>query len=183
MQTNSSCGVCGESLADERKTTVLFGTRVSRKCGKSFNEKRMLAYVLDAAASLAIGLGAASVFAPTDPTNDRVWFLIMWSVSTSLMLVKDSWRGTSPGKWLCGLQVVDVDHGGPIGIRQSVVRNLPAVVHGMAWPALIVAHRMRFGPRDGEKWARTRVIVRKHRDAPAFVSTGADEIWTDPRAI
>jgi uncharacterized RDD family membrane protein YckC len=183
MQENSTCGMCGEPLTEDVRTTVLFGVRVSQKCSKAFNERRQLAYLIDAGACLAMAFPIADKIAAADLRGDgRVSLWMVWAICTGMLFFKDVWHGTSLGKTVCGLQVVDVDTGSPIGLRQSLQRNLSLLLCAGGWPALLMAQGMRFGPRFGEKWARTRVVLRKFRNAPAFVSTSANQIWNDSMA-
>jgi uncharacterized RDD family membrane protein YckC len=111
------------------------------------------------------------------------------------LLTRDAWRGMSPGKRMSGLQVVDTDTGEPIGLRQSVQRNLVLLlalvgflpiaegpVKGLGISLWVIAFRMRFGPRDGEGWANTRVIDRSLSKAPAFAVIDAASVRTQTRA-
>lgn len=134
IQTDTICGMCGEPLTQDMKPTVLFGARVSQKCSNAFNGRRQLAFLIDAGACLAIAFPVASHMAAADLKGDgRVSFWMVWAICTGMLFFKDVCRGRSLGKCLCGLQVVDVDTGDPIGLRQALQRNLSLVLCAGGW--------------------------------------------------
>jgi uncharacterized RDD family membrane protein YckC len=97
--------------------------------------------------------------------------LIGWGVLTllyGLVLVKDGLAGHSPGKFLCGVQVVDNATLAPGTLLQSVQRNLPTLIPIVP---LVIAVQLSKGKRLGDGWANTRVIWKAYRDHPVF--TGA----------
>jgi hypothetical protein len=97
-------------------------------------------------------------------------------VALALFMGKDGVRGVSAGKWLTGLQVVDDRRGTPIGFARSIRRNLILLIPLMP---IVLAFQMRGGPRWGEGWAGTRVVIRKRRAARAFsVTEDPSEDWS-----
>jgi uncharacterized RDD family membrane protein YckC len=188
MQTQNTeqCGMCGKSLIAEPKPTRLFDLPVHQACSKSFNQKRLYAVLIDLAIALVLlfGIGINLPEPPgTVPVDDNGMPVGALAVAGTFLLLRDAWRGISPGKALFGLQVVDADTDEPSGVRQSVQRNLVTLMCLAGWVPLawgplrfiglsawVIAFRMRAGPRDGEVWARTRVIDRKMRTAPVFTA-------------
>ncbi len=98
---------------------------------------------------------------------------------TGLVLVKDCFTGHSPGKLMCGVQVLDDDSSEPGNLIQSIKRNLPTIIPIVP---LVIAVQLSKGPRWGDGWANTKVIWKKYREHPVF--TGAplpleEEIGSD----
>ena len=84
-------------------------------------------------------------------------------------LGKDGFSGHSFGKRICGLRVVDKITGQPIGMRASLVRNLPLLVPVMP---IVLALQLR-GFRIGDGWSRSKVVWEKYTEHPVF---GAYEV-------
>jgi len=83
-----------------------------------------------------------------------------------LYFVKDGGAGYSPGKWLCGLRVVNGRTGRPAGVAESSLRNL---LLGLFPPiGLLMGGQVRRGPRWGDELAGTRVVWWRYRDSPVF---------------
>ncbi len=191
MQTDSSCGMCGRSFADDPKPTTLFELPVHRACSRGFYWRRTRAAVVDIviAFALLLGISFGPMFATDAPyggdgtSHAHSAFL----AAIAFLLSKDACFGISPGKALFGLQVVDADTDAPIGARQSLQRNLillsclsiivpVGLVRLLSFSLWKIAYQMRFGPRLGEGWANTRVIDRKLRGAPVFTAPDLDRI-------
>ncbi|HVP12092.1 MAG TPA: hypothetical protein VMV94_13005, partial [Phycisphaerae bacterium] len=66
---------------------------------------------------------------------------------------------------LCRVRVVDKDTLEPTGFACSLKRNLVLLIPVV--PA-IVAFQLLKGRRWGDKWARTKVILKKHAHRPPF---------------
>lgn len=82
-----------------------------------------------------------------------VWFSAL-GVFLAFMLVRDGYRGRSPGKHLLGLRVV-TPTGEGCGYLRSMVRNLPLIVPPWAFVdgvLMLLGHR-----RTGDLLARTTV--------------------------
>jgi uncharacterized RDD family membrane protein YckC len=178
------CAVCGEPLG-AGKTLPLFGHRTHKGCRSAFDLRRESAYVIDfilifmvlmvLAAGISVSFTPKGSVDPEGSTGVIVLFLTELAL-VALFLAKDSVNGVSFGKLVTGLQVVDADSGRPIGLRQSIQRNLILLVPMMP---IVLAFQMRGGPRIGEGWASTRVVIRKRRDAPAFAAHAAPpEDWS-----
>lgn len=198
MDDKKKCGVCGRLLIQDPKPTVLYGWPVDKACSKSFNQKRLNAIVVDIVLAhvflgLVLFLGPSSH--DTAPDGSAGISMIPLIVAGVFLLTKDAWRGRSPGKRMFGLQVVDADTGQPIGLRQSLQRNLVLLlalvgflpiaegpVKGFGLTLWVIAYRMRFGPRDGEGWAHTRVILPDHSRSPAFAVIDVASVRTHSRA-
>jgi uncharacterized RDD family membrane protein YckC len=184
MQEGTTCGMCGCPLIGESASTLLYDVPVHGSCSRSFNGRRLQAFVFDYALAVVLMLWLFFDYdtTPQARASESAFFFppMMLLVGAVCLLMKDSFYGTSLGKLLSGLQVVDADTGIPIGLRQSLQRNLLLLsAIGWALPLHVgfgimpvslwfVAHRMRFGPRKGDGWANTRVIDRKRRHAPVF---------------
>jgi uncharacterized RDD family membrane protein YckC len=83
-----------------------------------------------------------------------------------LYFFKDGCAGYSPGKWLCGLRVMNVRTGRPAGMAESGLRNLTLGVFPPL--GLALAGQVRRGPRLGDELAGTRVVWRRYSDSPVF---------------
>lgn len=86
-------------------------------------------------------------------------------LSFPIFCLKDGFSGSSPGKIMMGLQVVDKTSGQAIRFRVSFKRNLALMIPFMP---LIVAFQLHKGNRIGDGWANTRVIWKKYRDKLPF---------------
>ncbi len=79
----------------------------------------------------------------------------------------------SLGKWLAGVQVVDVQTRKPTGFAASFKRNLAFVIPYLAIIFLLIGLiQMSRGPRIGDRWAKTMVIWRKYARKPPFDPSG-----------
>lgn len=87
-------------------------------------------------------------------------------IGITWMLLKDGFNGSSPGKWVMGLQVLDERTGQPAGMAASVKRQLPFLIW---FVQLAAVFRMRTtGWRIGDGWAHTRVIWKKYAHCAPF---------------
>lgn len=122
---------------------------------------RQLAYLIDTLIFWAILYGA------TVGLYGSVSALYAWTVMISLrglFAIKDGLGGRSPGKLVCGLQVVGAWDREPIGPWKSFKRNVlltipPLNVLSIAMGILT----MEQGQRLADPWARTKVIWRRYR--------------------
>lgn len=83
------------------------------------------------------------------------------------ILLKDGFRGQSPGKRWLGLRVVDRETLRPASFGGSIKRNLALLLPffvGYIAIGLTLRRRGRFG----EKWAGTMVLEDRFRDNPVF---------------
>ena len=79
--------------------------------------------------------------------------------------LKDGFAGKSLGKLICGVEVIDIDTQKPIGFARAFKRNLVLMIPLMP---IVVAFTLAKGRRFGDKWANTKVVLRKARNHPIF---------------
>jgi len=72
-----------------------------------------------------------------------------------IMTIKDCFKGTSPGKWMLGIKVVDVESGEAPSVLKTIVRNLFLIIWPVEFFALLFSKDKR---RFGDKIANTTVI-------------------------
>jgi uncharacterized RDD family membrane protein YckC len=153
---------------------------VCPKCRNSFANRRQLAYIIDlviwelAAILPLYYLGLLPGFAPLGfsipggPEASGLEIFFSWIFPLTFYF-KDGFKGMSPGKYICGVQVVDVESHQLTGFGRSFKRNLCLI---LPIAALIVAFLMMKGRRWGDGWARTKVIWRKHAFKAPFDQRG-----------
>ena len=152
------CPLC-QKERPAKKFQPLYLTPVCHKCYHGFARRRQLAFLIDMV----------------------LWWVVMYAflflvggsivISWGLLLLficKDGFTGCSLGKEVCGVQVIDRVTLQPIGFGTSFKRNLPLIIPIVP---LIVALKLGPGPRDGDGWAKTKVIWSKHRGHPIFRSS------------
>ncbi len=80
---------------------------------------------------------------------------IVWMVAAGLwligMLLRDGYRGRSPGKQMLGLRIV-TPHGDRCGFGRSVIRNIPLLLLPVEVVLVLLGR-----PRIGDRIARTTV--------------------------
>ncbi|MCH8048339.1 MAG: RDD family protein [Planctomycetes bacterium] len=182
------CAVC-ERDKKMRKNLRLYGYRACKKCYYALANRRQFAYLIDlflfrvvyVAGAFALGMAIGS-----RPISEEVFSLIDWGLFAlfiTVFLFKDGMGGISPGKAVCGVQVVDATTGEPIGPVASFKRNLPLLIPLMP---LVVAVQLAKGIRIGDGWANSRVIWRKHSGRPVFqfpaVAPAAEAAFAAPSA-
>lgn len=179
----SACPICRRSVKTSRMQK-LYEMPVCRKCRNAFANRRQAAYVLDGFCFWIVSLIFAGVllqiayFASPqlmegfdravddeDPAAVACFFVYNWILMPMAFCLKDGFRGQSPGKWLCGVRVVDQETFEPISFGSSFKRNLPLLIPVIP---LIVALQLIKGFRTGDKWARTRVLQKKYAHQPPF---------------
>ncbi len=98
---------------------------------------------------------------------------ITWPIML-LFAFKDGFSGYSPGKYIMGVRVVDVDAHTPGGFWQSFRRNilfcLPVI---NVCATMSVALEPWYGRRRGDDWANTMIIWCKHARKAPFLPVGA----------
>lgn len=172
---DGACGCCGEM--PPRKPRKLYGHTVCKKCYYRFANRRQLAYFVDALGLwlvmvvIAAGLGAvAGIGGASGGTLEMLGSLLGW-LFLPVFVMKDGFGGYSPGKWLCGVRVIDARTGAPIGVGASFKRNLPLLIPIVG--QLIILIQMNKGPRLGDGWAHAKVIWNKYVDKPLFRPSGS----------
>jgi uncharacterized RDD family membrane protein YckC len=87
------------------------------------------------------------------------WFVV---AGAAYLLLRDAMRGRSPGKFLCGLVVIDLGTKNPVGIVGSARRNFMFLIPGANLVALfletITVIRDPQGQRLGDRFAFTQVV-------------------------
>lgn len=185
------CPICLKPLRQPHRCKTLYNVKVCRKCRNAFANRRQAAYLVDwvlyAVLSNGLVAGAASFFflvsqktqpgtaAAAQPTQlDELVTILLgltrWIVLPILFLLKDAVRGTSPGRWLFGVQVVDAVTREPSGAIASIKRNLCLMIPYAGF--IVVVLNMMKGPRWGDKWAKTMVVWRKYARREPFARTG-----------
>ena len=176
--TTWNCPTCLRPVKRPDKCKELFRVLVCRKCRDGFANRREAAYLVDVVlyylvmAPIASSIGWLASQCP--PHVEELVFilagLVEWIVLPILFLLKDSVGGRSPGKRLFGIQVVDAVSREPIGVRQSLKRNLIFMLPYIG--AIGGVLTLMKGRRWGEGWAKTEVVWLKHKTRPPFAPTG-----------
>jgi uncharacterized RDD family membrane protein YckC len=124
---------------------------------------RVFANVLDgllfAAVNQLARLGAGAVLGSTAHLAPES--VLLTTLSPLVIVLCWMWKGTSPGKWMCGLRIVDEPTGGPLTPWQCVgryVMGLLAVALGGIGYAYLVIDPRKQGLHD--KIVRTLVVYR-----------------------
>lgn len=118
---------------------------------KAETRRRLLAGLADGSICLLTALQAAR--------SENLQLLLLGVLYASL---RDGIRGRSLGKLLCGLTVIRLDGGTPIGPTRSLVRNVVFLVPGLnlaalGWETLFVVRDPQ-GFRLGDRLANTQVV-------------------------
>lgn len=173
------CPLC-EVSRKPKAFKKLFGVPVCKKCFYKFTNRRQAAFIIDAilmwCAAFAFGVLLGLMFpdafnSPPDHITamDAFLFVFSWIIEPMTFALKDGFRGNSPGKWVCGVQVVDQVTREPIGFLQSFKRNLILII---PITPLIIAFTLAKGPRWGDKWAHTEVVWKRYRFKAPFDRRG-----------
>jgi uncharacterized RDD family membrane protein YckC len=165
-QIPTTCPVCGRDRWMGTKAKMLYGQPVCSKCYHAFANRRQAAFVVDSLIYwlvLAVAFVLAGV-SDADTVRGTAWLLL------PAFGLKDGFHGSSPGKALLGVQVVDERTGQPGGFGGAFKRNLILMV---PFVPLIIAFTLGSGKRWGDGWAKTRVIWKRYRDRAPFAVTFA----------
>ena len=170
MPVMPPCPLCARVPKKPKKCKPLNGVLVCPKCRNAFANRRQLAYIIDLVIwelagivplyylGLLSDLSAPGFSLPAGPGASGLQTFFTW-IFPFTFYFKDGFKGMSPGKYICGVQVVDVATQGPGGFGRSFKRNLCLLV---PLAPLIIAFLMMKGRRWGDGWAKTKVIWRKH---------------------
>ncbi len=167
-----TCPLCGtDRIKRQPHYAKLYGHYVCRKCYHGFANRRQFAFLIDCILWIllfrffAYGIDTAlRVFhAPQDLIRVALNVLIWLHGAT--FLIKDGFRGMSPGKAAMDVCVIDETTGEPAGRKASARRNLPLLVPSVPF---IIAFQLVKGHRWGDRWANTKVIWKKYRDKTPF---------------
>jgi uncharacterized RDD family membrane protein YckC len=160
-QMPTSCPVCGRDRWMGTRAKLLYGQAVCSKCHSAFANRRQAAFAVDTVIYGLVLTVAFSLAGVSDADTVRGTAFLLFPVFG----LKDGFRGSSPGKALLGVQVVDERTGQPGGFGGAFKRNLILMV---PFVPLIVAFTLGSGKRWGDNWAKTRVIWTKYRDRAPF---------------
>jgi len=181
-----ACPLCGRS--DPKyfvRGKMLYGHKVCRKCYLSFLNRRQFAFAFDIVAYFILLLGVnfleeftvGFVLSATQAElieQQLEAILLAFNVLNYVLyalwfLFKDGFNGTSLGKAIMGLFVINEATGKRISFGGSAKRNWIIVLLGLvpfAW--LIIAVIMGKGYRIGDRAARTKVVWKKYAHSPVF---------------
>lgn len=170
------CPICSRPLPKYWNFKALYGVRVCKKCRNSLAYRRHAAYLVDNLIISLLGQGIMLllVMLPASPGNAPLLHLgaILSSMGCHVMLLaRDGISGQSLGKALFGIQVVDVYSREPIGLGQSVKRNLPLLLPIIG--VLAINHTLIEGQRWADPWANTMVIRRRYSNRVPYAPPGA----------
>lgn len=173
------CPLC-QTSKHMRKKMLLYNVPVCRKCYYRLANRRHLAYILDLlfmyvlflVAGIAIGV-ILFIAGFTEEQVETAALVLGWAVFLPLFLCKDGFAGRSPGKFICGVMVVDKRTHEPTWFGRSFVRNLPLII---PFVPLIIALLLQRGYRWGDGWAGTKVVWTKYANHPLFTGRMACEM-------
>ena len=169
VQETEQCPVCSRQRGDLPLGRYYDG-RACCRCRASLIVRRLIAFLIDYVAGLGLlggamiyATGASVIWLDVQGTLEVALLLGAWVVVFGGWLTKDGWfRGQSPGKWICGLRVVNADTAQPVSLLGSVARNLPLLFAPVLLIAAlqVIAGNMR---RWGEGVAGTKVVFARPR--------------------
>lgn len=146
----------------------LYGVPTCRKCVSRFAARREWAWMIDLffgyflpfplliIAFELLDIGEKYALVVIVPCY--VWYL-------GWMVLKDGFRGCTPGKYVTRIRVIDIDTGERLRFLASFRRNLCVLI---PFFALFLMFKLRHGPRPGDGWARSKVIWLKYKDHRIF---------------
>lgn len=161
-----TCPLCGRP-EHRLRLRQLYEGAVCRRCWRNFGSRRQLAYFVDVLFSFFVSFllflillvfsetARSSVPSASQQGLDQLLkdlLLLLWA---GFVLVKDGFKGYSPGKWLVGVRVLSERTERGASFLDSFKRNLPLLVPLMP---LVVYFQLLKGYRVGDGWARTKVI-------------------------
>ncbi len=176
------CPICSRELKKPHKCKPLYGMKVCRKCRNSFANRRQAAYLIDVilfqiAAYLVVFLVEWPMIRPSsNPAQTNyvavtvIEFGLGWLVLPLFFFCKDGFNGYSLGKWLMGVQVIDVESREPIRFLRSLKRNLVLLIPYVGFFGVVLT--MMKGKRWGDGWAKTQVVWKKYEFKPPFDTRG-----------
>jgi uncharacterized RDD family membrane protein YckC len=169
-----TCPFCRRPLLG-RTDKILYGHPICKKCYYAFANRRQCAFVIDRVIWQAPLLGILFlVMAIVSATGGKVTQemadsinLLRWPLFLAF-LFKDGFSGYSPGKWLCGVRVIDWKTRQPLGFMASFKRNLPVFIPVVP---LVIAYQLQKGKRWGDGWSNSMVIWKKYAASHVFFGT------------
>jgi uncharacterized RDD family membrane protein YckC len=183
MESTNVCSLCDVTFSNPTQIRQIYGSRVCESCHDDFAFRRGLAFFMDAMASNIVIMPAILLgflfFGSQGPVHVDVierhqtiralTIMALIAIPVLFILLKDGFRGTSPGKALFGLQVINVSNGETGAFLSSVRRTLPLMVPFMP---IYIGYQLfqNDGKRLGDTWADTKVISKQHRAKAPFRS-------------
>jgi uncharacterized RDD family membrane protein YckC len=165
MPPQRPCSLCQQPL-DPKKRYSINGIGVCRACHGSFLQRREAAFLVDWVVWYLL-LGYLLAVPVAEPFSEPVLFVEFFVWLT--FALKDCFHGVSPGKWLFGLQVMDMETRQPASFWQAIKRNLwlsiPPLLLLNIIPALGGA---RHGRHWGDRWAETLVVLQRQAHCLPF---------------
>ena len=111
------------------KVKPLYGYLVCKMCHDDFATRRQFAFFLDCLGLLIlvtpVGLGLGGAMAPPGASSLELGKDMTLVLASFFLLFRDCFAGHSPGKFLCGVKVIDKTTGKSCGFGSSFKRNLP----------------------------------------------------------
>lgn len=156
-----NCPICGSDIHNQKKSPLLYGKMVCKKCYNGFGVRRSVAFLVDFAIWTVV---VAAIAMLADLHSDEITGLSV--LVFPIFCLKDGLSGCSLGKAIMGLQVINTTSGKPIGWVGSFLRNLPLIIPIIP---LIIFFQYTQGKRLGDGWSHSRVIWKKYRDKVPFV--------------
>lgn len=162
------CPACLRPVIIPWRIEKLYGVRVCSKCRNGLASRRQFAYLVDRIAFAVFSMGVAPIVQDAFPSrlSTGAESLLAFLVLRLIFLCKDGIYGKSLGKLLAGIRVVDVTTRAPIGVPQSLVRNLPMLIPYIG--VLGIFWTMMKGGRWGDGWANTMVVWDRYKDRLPF---------------
>jgi uncharacterized RDD family membrane protein YckC len=162
------CPLCG-SAKHMHKVKPLYGYLVCKMCHDDFATRRQFAFFLDCLGLLIlvtpVGLGLGGAMAPPGASSLELGKDMTLVLASFFLLFRDCFAGHSPGKFLCGVKVIDKTTGKSCGFGSSFKRNLPLLIPLMP---IVVGFELKKGTRTGDGWANTKVIWKKYANILIF---------------
>lgn len=159
LESIHTCPLCGKG-SHPVETFHLYDLQVCADCRAAFSRRRQAAFATDLLLYVAVGNALALLYHLLFGVEMHKYLAV---ASFVVFLLKDGFRGMSPGKWLFDVQVLDENTRWPAGFWASFKRNLPILV--LSWIAIIlIVIDLPRGRRWGDRWANTMVIWRRYAD-------------------
>lgn len=171
----SACPICLKPIDRPHKCKTLYGVIVCNRCRNGFANRRQMAYIFDAVLYTlllqAITYLTFGFSGKIDNVLAQVLFaMVGYLVLPFLFTFKDAFAGWSPGKWICGIRVVDAVTREPIPPIKSMQRNLVLMIPYVGVIGGLVT--MMKGQRWGDGWANTMVTWCKYSFREPFARAG-----------
>ena len=94
---------------------------------------------------------------------------VVLGLASAVILIKDAYRGQSPGKRMLGIRVIGSKSASPAGVWQSLVRNTSMMLLSFVDPLLALGPKRQ---RLGDVFAGTVVV----KDTPELAASGKSRL-------